>query len=200
MAQRTAQKNRTRAALLASARRLMADGEELTLARVAEDTQISRATVYRYFSEPGTLAAEATLDFEVTPTDELLDGIEDVRERVHRIANYYLDITRTHERYFRQFLAKTMDAWQKQTDVELRGARRIAAFTAALEPVGPIMGAQDLTDLVQRLSMVTGIEQHIILDDILRVDQETGDRLQAGIVDALLDRYIPKKGQLGTPS
>lgn len=191
MAPRTAQKNRTRAALLESARRLMAEGQELTLARVAEDTQISRATVYRYFSEPGTLAAEATLDFEVTPTAELLDGLLDVRQRVHRIAHYYLDITRVHERYFRQFLAKTMEVWQKQTDVELRGARRIAAFTEALEPLRAQLDARTLEDLALRLSMVTGIEQHIILADILRVDQPTGDRLQAGIVDAILDRYLP---------
>ena len=191
MAPRTAQKNRTRAALLDSARRLMAEGQELTLARVAEDTQISRATVYRYFSEPGTLAAEAALDFEVTPTAELLDGMQDVHQRVHRIARYYLEITRAHEGYFRQFLAKTMDVWQKQANVELRGARRIAAFTQALEPAGAQMDSKELEDLALRLSMVTGIEQLIILDDILRVDHATGYRLQAGLVDALLDHYLP---------
>ncbi|MCR9136705.1 MAG: TetR/AcrR family transcriptional regulator [Alphaproteobacteria bacterium] len=192
MAPRTAQKNRTRSALLDSARRLMAEGQELTLARVAEHAQISRASVYRYFSEPGTLAAEATLDFEVTPTAKLLDGVHDVRQRVHRIAHYYLDFTRTHEGYFRQFLAKTMDVWQKQVEVELRGARRIAAFTEALEPARDQMEAKALEDLALRLSMVTGIEQHIILDDVLRVDHATGDRLQAGIVDALLDRFLSK--------
>ncbi len=190
MAPRTAQKNRTRAALLDSARRLMAEGEELTLARVADDTQISRATVYRYFSEPGTLAAEATLDFEVTPTADLLIGIEDVRERVHVIARYYLEISREHETYFRQFLAKTMEVWQKQTDVELRGGRRMAAFTEALEPARGSLTDNAVEELAMRLSMVTGIEQHIILSDILRVDSETGDQLQAGIVDALLDKYL----------
>lgn len=192
LAPRTAQKRRTRSALLESARRLMADGEELTLARVAEDTQISRATVYRYFSEPSTLAAEATLDFAVTPTSELLAGIADVRDRVKKIASYYLEVTRANEQYFRQFLAKTMEVWQKQTDVELRGARRIAAFREALEPVSSKMSATELDDLVMRLSMITGIEQHIVLEDILRADHPTGDRLQAGIVDALLDRYLPK--------
>ena len=63
--------------------------------------------------------------------------------------------------------------------------------TEALEPVRARMDTMELEDLALRLSMVTGIEQHIILDDILRVDHATGYRLQAGIVDALLDRYIP---------
>ena len=40
--------------------------------------------------------------------------------------------------------------------------------------------------------MTTGMEQLIILEDILRVDEATGYRLQEGLVDALLDRYLPK--------
>ncbi|MEX0343485.1 MAG: TetR/AcrR family transcriptional regulator [Rhizobiaceae bacterium] len=178
-------------ALLASARRLMVDGGELTLARVADDAMISRATVYRYFSDPATLAAEAMLDFEVVPTVELLEGLDDVRERVHKVATYYLDLSREHESVFRQFIAKTMEVWQKQPDVEFRGARRLAAFIEALEPVQAQMEKNELEDLAMRLSMTTGMEQHIILDDILRVDHATGDRLLAGMVEALLDRYLP---------
>lgn len=193
MAPRTAQKSRTRALLLESARKLMAEGGELTLARVAEDTGVSRASVYRYFSDPATLAAEATLDFEVTPTEEVLDGIADARDRVHAIARYYLDLSRDHEAYFRQFLAKTMDAWQKNPDTELRGARRIAAFTEALEPARASLGTNGITELAMQLSMLTGIEQHIVLDDILGVDRETGNRLQAGIIDALLDSRLGPK-------
>ncbi|WP_164658506.1 TetR/AcrR family transcriptional regulator [Tropicibacter sp. Alg240-R139] len=191
MAPRTAQKTRTRAALLTSARRLMADGEELTLARVAEDTGISRATVYRYFSDPGPLAAEATLDFQVTPTSELLQGISDPRKRVHAVARFFLDLSREHDRFFRQFLAKTMEVWQKDSEVELRGARRVAAFAEALDPVRDLMEDAELEELAWRLSMLTGIEQHIVLDDILCVDHATGNRLQSGLVDAVLDRYLP---------
>lgn len=191
LASRLAQKNRTRAALLSSARRLMADGEELTLARVAEESGISRATVYRYFSDPGPLAAEATLDFQVKPTSELLQGLSDPRKRVHTVARFYLDLSRDNERFFRQFLAKTMEVWQKDSEVELRGARRVAAFAEALEPVRGQMSDAEIETLSLRLSMLTGIEQHIVLDDILRVDHETGNRLQMGLVDAVLDRYLP---------
>ena len=56
MAPRTAQKNRTRAALLAKARDLMNQGEEITVARVADAAAISRATAYRYFSDPGAMS------------------------------------------------------------------------------------------------------------------------------------------------
>ena len=74
----------------------------------------------------------------------------------------------------------------------MRGARRLAAFGEALDPVRAQMSAEAFDDLAKRLSMTSGMEQFVILDDILRVDEDTGNRLQAGLVDALLDRYLPK--------
>lgn len=192
MAPRTNQKNRTREALLAAARELMSEGENVTLAKVAERARTGRATVYRYFSDPGVLALDATLDLEVTPTAELLEGVEDVRSRVHAVARYYLDFSRDHETYFRQFLAESLKASLQEGTVKMRGARRVAAFREALEPIRSSMKRSDYEDLTLRLAMTTGMEQFVILDDILRVDQQTGYRLQEGLVDALLNQYLPK--------
>ncbi len=192
MPPRTNQKARTRATLLEAARRLMADDQAVTLARVAKEANTSRATVYRYFSDPGVLAADAMLDIEVMATSDLLEGINDVRSRVHAVARYYLEFSRQHETLFRQFLAKSLTASGKRDGVKMRGARRLAAFEEALEPVRKQLRPDDLLDLSMRLSMTTGMEQFVILEDILRVDHPTGDRLLAGMVDALLDRYLPK--------
>ena len=191
MAPRTKQKNRTREALLSAARELMSEGTEVTLARVAERADIGRATVYRYFSDPGVLALDATLDVEVTPTSDLLAGQSDVRQRVHMVARYYLDFSRTHEAYFRQFLAESLKAALEANTVKMRGARRLAAFAEALEPVRDAMSEDAFTDLARRLTMTSGMEQFVILEDILRVDEALGHRLQQGLVDALLDRYLP---------
>ncbi|MDU8914043.1 hypothetical protein [Aestuariicoccus sp. MJ-SS9] len=84
-----------------------------------------------------------------------------------------------------------MRNWAEDSAVQLRGARRVRAFSTALEPVRAKMKPSEFDDLVRRLSMLTGLEQHIALSDVLGVDEETGDRLQAGIVDAVLDRYLP---------
>ena len=40
--------------------------------------------------------------------------------------------------------------------------------------------------------MTTGMEQFVILEDILRVDQQTGYRLQEGLVEAILEHYLPR--------
>ncbi|WP_371813782.1 TetR/AcrR family transcriptional regulator [Ruegeria sp. HKCCA0370] len=189
---RTNQINRTREALLSAARDLMSEGKEVTLAKVAERAKTSRATVYRYFSDPSVLALDATLDLEVTPTSELLEGLNNVRSRVHAVARYYLDFSRVHEAHFRQFLAESLKASLEDGTVKMRGARRVAAFSEALAPVQPLMKPKEIDDLAKRLSMTTGMEQLIILEDILRVDEATGYQLQEGLVDALLDRYLPK--------
>ena len=170
----------------------MSEGKEVTLAKVAERARTSRATVYRYFSDPGVLALDATLDIEVTPTSELLEGLSDVRRRVHAVARYYLDFAREHEAYFRQFLAESLKASLEDGTVKMRGARRVAAIGEALELVRSSMRPGHYEDLKNQLSMTTGMEQFIILEDILRVDQEAGYRLQEGLVDALLDRYLPE--------
>ncbi len=194
MAPRNNQKNRTREALLAAARELMSEGENVTLAKVAERARTGRATVYRYFSDPGVLALDATLDLEVTPTSKLLEGLDDVRSRVHAVARYYLDFSREHEAYFRQFLAESLKASLQEGTVKMRGARRVPAFSEALSPVCGSLKPQDFEDLSLRLAMTTGMEQFIVLEDILRVDQKKGYQLQEGLVDALLDRYLPASG------
>ncbi len=163
----------------------------MTLARVADRAKISRATVYRYFSDPGVLAAEATLDIATTPMKDLLSGVTDVRARVHKVARYYLDFSRENETQFRQFIARSMSVWTEGDGVKMRGARRIISFEKALEPVRERMSAADFEDLTLRLTMTTGMETHIVIEDVLKVDVETGDRLQEGLVDALLDRYLP---------
>ncbi|MEM6889525.1 MAG: helix-turn-helix domain-containing protein [Pseudomonadota bacterium] len=192
MAPRTNQINRTREALLSAARDLMSEGKEVTLAKVAERAKTSRATVYRYFSDPSLLALDATLDLDVTPTSELLKGLVDVRSRVHRVARYYLDFSRVHEAHFRQFLAESLKASLENGTVKMRGARRVAAFAEALSPAHPFMESKEIDDLAKRLSMTTGMEQLVVLEDILRVDEATAHQLQEGLVDALLDRYVPK--------
>lgn len=192
MPPRTAQKERTRKALINAARRLMETGQDVTVANMADAADISRATAYRYFADAGTIANEVALELELISTEDLLDGITDTRARVHAVAQYYLKFSREHEAAFRQYLAQTMSQWASGARTELRGARRVKAFAYALAAVQPNMTAAEFSALVNRLSMLTGIEQMIATIDVLQLDAETADDLQYGIVDAVLDRYLPK--------
>ncbi|MBN8293613.1 TetR/AcrR family transcriptional regulator [Rhodobacter sp. NTK016B] len=188
---RSAQKSRTRAALLQAARELSAAGQEITVQAVARQANISKATAYRYFSDPGVLASEATLDVAVTPTLTLLGREGDVRRRVHIVSDYYRDFGREHEPGFRKFLARMMDAWAPDKPIQ-RGARRIPAFETALEPVRARMTDADFRLLVLCLTTTgTGIEYHIAARDVCGMEDAEADRVGRAAVDALLDRFLP---------
>ena len=78
---RTAQKRRTREALVAAARELVADGLTPTVDAAAEAASISRTTAYRYFPSQRALLAAAHPE---TATESLLpeDPPADVAARL----------------------------------------------------------------------------------------------------------------------
>lgn len=189
---RSAQKARTRADLLAAARRLMAEGAEVTVAAAARAARVSRATAYRYFSDPEALVLEAALDPEVRPTADILAGLDDPRDRALAVQAHFLQLARAEESRFRPYLARTMDAWVKRGPrARLRGARRVAAFRAALAPARGRMDARDFDDLVHGLSALTGIEAHVALADVCRLSPRDADRAARRAAEALLDRRLP---------
>ncbi len=78
---RSAQKMQTRLTLLAAARALAAEGEQVTVTAAAARAGISRATAYRYFTSSETLAMEAALDASFATPEEVVGDGPDVRPR-----------------------------------------------------------------------------------------------------------------------
>ena len=110
--ERRAQKSRTRQALMAAARTLLTDGEIVTVTAAAERAGMSKATAYRYFSDPAILVAEAGLDVEVLSYDQVVAGAATLRDRLRAISLYFLDLAIDHEVKFRQFVGLTLTAWR----------------------------------------------------------------------------------------
>jgi len=190
---RHAQKSRTRAALLDAARAISRDGGLLTVAAAADRAGISKATAYRYFTDPGTLAYEATLDLIVKSPAEIVGDSPDVRARVHRAAQYFRAFPRDNEGMFRQFFARTMDNWitAKGNRPLTRGARRIPAFALALDPVRGLLPPDRFERLVLALaSSATGFEQHIAMTDVCGLTPAQSDDLGREVVEALLNHFL----------
>ncbi|WP_138473472.1 TetR family transcriptional regulator, partial [Poseidonocella sp. HB161398] len=93
---RTAQKERTRQAILDGARTLMQEGQPVTVAAAAERHGISKATAYRYFSDAAVLAAEAGLDIAVAGYEEITAGAADLRGKLRAISLYFFDLSLAH--------------------------------------------------------------------------------------------------------
>jgi AcrR family transcriptional regulator len=174
--ERLAQKLRTRGALLAAARDLVADGKSPTVAEVADAATVSRATAYRYFPTKEALLVELPLDV-AAPTVESLFGHDgapaDPEERVALVQNVLYDLARDHEVEFRLFLRNSLLRSLGESDRAgdpFRGARRSVLLDAALAPLAEELPTEEIERLKTALSMLVGVESMVVLRDVLRLD------------------------------
>lgn len=189
--ERHRQRARTREALLAGARTVMRRGETVTVTAAATEAGISKATAYRYFSDPNLLVAEAGLADEVMSYEDITAAAGTVRARIVAISLHFFDLAVAHEMEFRQFLARVLDAGvsAKEAGPRLRGARRVAMFARALEPVDGL-GARDRQALVTALCLTTGTEAMISLFDVAGASPEDARAAVRDAVEAILDRFL----------
>ncbi|MFG1424514.1 TetR family transcriptional regulator [Roseixanthobacter glucoisosaccharinicivorans] len=167
--ERVAQKQRTRAALLAAARRLLADGGTPTVGEAADAAAISRATAYRYFSTPEALAQEALLDAIAEEVDGVmldagLRALPPARQAEEVVASVLAMVLR-HEALFRTYLS--LAAAGQGTS---RGGRRVRWISEALSGIAATMAPEAFTRLVNALSLLAGIETLVVLKDICGLD------------------------------
>ncbi len=189
--ERVAQKARTREALLAAARDILAEGGSPTVSTTALRAGISKATAYRYFSDPAVLVAEAGLAVSVLPYEEVVAGATTVRAKLRAISAYIFDLSIEHEADFRRFLARNLDAWLADPRPQTRrGARRIQMFDRALDDHGVEIQPAARKMLVVSLCTSTGSEAMIGLLDVAEVDRTTARNAVLNICDALIDRHL----------
>jgi AcrR family transcriptional regulator len=186
--ERIAQKLRTRAALLEATRALVARGEAVTVAAAAKAAKISKATAYRYFSDPAVLVAEAGLDVEVQPYQTVVRDQPDPRGRLRAITLYFFDLAMANEAGFRAYLGGWLTAWGSGTARPTRGARRVAMYRRALEDTA--LGPAERDALVRALTPATGSEAMIGLLDIAGASRDEARQTVAEIAEAVLDRYF----------
>ncbi|MCC5987459.1 MAG: TetR family transcriptional regulator [Pararhodobacter sp.] len=195
--ERTSQKQRTRDAILDGARRLLARGEAVTVAAAAAEHRISRATAYRYFSDPQALTLEAGLATLVPPYEEVTAGTTDLRSRLSAITAAMIRLTLENETAFRQYLSHAVTA---PGGTRTRGARRVAYMKRALRDMPHDLAPARQADLVASLSTVAGVEGLISLTDVAGRDTATAARLMGEIADAILTRHLgPGAAAKGEP-
>jgi len=179
--ERTAQKLRTRAALLTAARELVGQGRTPTVAEVADAALVSRATAYRYFPNQEALLVELPLD-EDAPTVESLFGADapaDAEDRAALVQNALYDLARDHETEFRIFLSASVTRSLRARDGRadpFRGARRSALLREALAPLGSELPDEQLERLETAVAMLVGVEAMIVSRDVLRLDHDEARR------------------------
>lgn len=186
--ERVAQKQRTRAALLQAAREWLAEGKHPTVAEAADRAKISRATAYRYFSAPETMAQEAVLDaiakefadvhFRGAPPDADLAG------RAAFVVSAILRMVIANEALFRTFLSVSVGGGTRPAAP--RGGRRLGWIREALAPRLGDLDAARQERLVTGLALLTGIETIIVLRDVCGLGSEEIERRAQALARALV--------------
>lgn len=178
---------RTREAILSGARALIARGEAPTVANAAAEAGVSKATAYRYFSDPAVMVAEAGIDLAVADYETITAGAQTLADRLKRITVYFFNLACDHESEFRTFLARSVEAVARDGGrAPRRGARRMVMLRRALDEDGTVP-RERREDLVRALSMITGTEAMIVAADIARLDRDETCRLIERMTDAMLE-------------
>lgn len=207
---RANQKQRTRAAIVEAAIRLVRDGATPTVAQAAETAGVSRATAYRYFPTPDDLLIEiATVTPAVQPVETALAALGDggtPEARFLRVQETLNAVVVQEEAQMRAALRAYLDNWlaRRRRGVEggpeLREGRRMRWLRQALEPARAGMPAKALRRLECALALTLGMDGLVVMKDVCRLsDDEALDVLRwAG--RALLHAGLAEGGGSSTPS
>lgn len=169
---RTSQKARTRGALVAAARELLAEGIAPTVEQAAAAASIARATAYRYFPNQRALLTASFTQL----TEESLLGDAPPDDPAARLEIVVEAITRQcveHEPALRNMLRLSLEPDPAaRADLPFRKGRRIVWVAEALEPLRARLPGAELDRLVLAIAATVGIDALVWLTDIAGQSRE----------------------------
>ena len=186
LAGRTSQKQRTRRALVAAARDLVAQGTTPTIEDVAAEASVSRTTAYRYFPNQRALLLAAHPELEAR---SLLPEVppEDAETRLDLVIRSFLRLIVDTESQQRTMLRLSLEPNPgHRRDLPLRQGRAIGWISEALSPLNGRVSEARLRRLVLAIRSAVGIEALVWLTDVGRLSREEAVELMSWSARALL--------------
>jgi AcrR family transcriptional regulator len=187
---RTAQKSRTRDALITATRELIADGLVPNVEDAAARAAISRTTAYRYFpNQRGLLLAahpeihRKSLLGENPPRDAAA-RLDAVLEEFHRL------MLQT-EPELRMALRLSLDRGHDQRDTSLRRGRAIGWIEEALAPLVGKLTKPQVRRLAIAIRAAAGVEALVWLTDVALLSRADATALMKESAQAILRSAVP---------
>lgn len=183
---RTQQKVRTRGALIAASRELLARGLTPTVEEAAAAATISRATAYRYFPNQRALLVAAHPEIE---TESLLgpDPPVDLEARLDAVVRAIMRITLETEPQLRATLRLSLEPGALHSDGRvLRTGRRIVWVEDALRPLRGRIPDADLRRSARAIAAGVGIDALVWMVDVAGLSREEAVKLMRWSARALL--------------
>lgn len=192
---RTNQKARTRDALVAAARELLAQGVTPTVEQAADQAGISRTTAYRYFRNRRALlvaaypeiGARSLLDDEAPE-----DPVARLELVIERMTRQFLD----HEPELRAALRLSLELPRPDAEaLALRQGRAIGWIEDALAPLRDRLGGKELHRLALAIRATVGIEPLVWLTDVGGLSREDATELMRSSARTLLRAALAEAGR-----
>ena len=186
----SAPKERTRRVLLEGMKELLRRGAPLTVQALAEETGVSRATVYRYFPSNASVALNATMPLTDNPFDDpswsnRKDEFQrlsklDVAARAGSLVRVMGEWAFDHERELRTVLALSLDVESATTGLARQGrTNRHRWISTLLADLPPEVNFNERERLAKSLTPLFGADAVVWVSDIAELDREQGlDLLQ----------------------
>ena len=190
---RTDQKRRTRDALVAAARELVASGATPTVEAAAEAASISRTTAYRYFPNQRALLVAAHPE---TGAPSLLppDAPDDAVTRLDLVLGTFIRMIVDTEAQQRTMLRLSLEADPvERSQLPLRQGRGIKWIEEALAPLRMEMPEREVHRLTLAIRSATGIEALVWLTDVAGLSRDDATDLRLWSARALLQSAIADK-------
>jgi AcrR family transcriptional regulator len=199
---RVNQKRRTRAAIIAAAKELLAQGAPPTVAQAAELAEVSRTTAYRYFPTQESLLVEIAIGVGVDDVDELAArplGDETAEQRLLAVLHLLNERLLENEAQYRTALRLYLDLWLEEAKdggepAVLREGRRRRWITQSLASLETPLSPADSRRLTAALSLVAGIEALVTLRDVCGLDAEEALAVTDWAAEALLRSALDERG------
>ncbi len=191
---RTRQKQRTREALVAAARDLVAqDGSAPTVEQAAAAAAISRTTAYRYFPSQKSLLLAAHPETALT---SLLppDAGDDPEERLLAAVRAFHALILDTEPQQRIMLRLSLEPETTAHDLPLRQGRAVGWFEDALAVLKPRLSDAEVHRLAVAVRSATGIEALVWLVDVAGYSRDQATELMRGTARALLQQALLRAG------
>jgi AcrR family transcriptional regulator len=181
------QQHRTRRDLLRAAARLLRRGLRPTMAELAREARVSRATAYRYFDGVDAVLAEAPVDELVPEADQLFaDAVSnDPVERSAAVETALHEATYRNGPQLRAMLAHSLTR-AAPGGIPNRQNRRGPLIEAALAPARDRFDDDTYRKLCAALALVVGTESMIVLEDVLRIDEASARSAKQWAVKTLV--------------
>ena len=185
---RTAQRRRTRAAIVEATKALVRAGATPSIDDIAAAADVSRRTVYMYFPTLDQLLLDATLGIlsatSLEPRIGEYERASGAAARVDALVRAFAETADETLPLGRKLIQLTVDA--PAPEQPRRGYRRVAWIQDAVEPLRATRSPEQIERVISALSIIVGWEAMVVLRDVRGLDRDHEEAVMRWAAAALV--------------